>query len=104
MRPIDADALCEWLRKPTGFQTNCEDCCEIDCVECIVDEAIRNSPTLDYAPVRHGAWMFITNYPRKGLGFFACSECGTSVELKNFNFCPNCGANMTIGGKEHDTP
>ena len=50
-RLIDADSLIEWLTKPTGFRTNCEDCCEKHCIECVIDEAIKNEPTVDAVEV-----------------------------------------------------
>lgn len=48
---IEREALIDWLTKPTGFKTNCEDCTSIDCLDCIVGEAIRNAPTVDVVPV-----------------------------------------------------
>lgn len=44
-RLIDANALIEWLTKPTGFRTNCEDCSDRDCIDCIIKEALENTPT-----------------------------------------------------------
>lgn len=52
MRPIDADALVEWLKSFTGFRSNCEDCTEIDCLDCVIEEAIKNAPTIDYASIQ----------------------------------------------------
>lgn len=92
MRPIDADALLENLDKECGdldLEYNSE-------YEQLVNY-IESQPTLDYAPVRKGAWMFTVDHPRERLGFFACSECGIGVGLKTFNFCPNCGAKMDGG-------
>ncbi len=60
MRLIDADGLVEWLTKPTGFQTNCEDCPSSgsECVKCIVEEVIKNAPTVD--PVKHEfEWTYV---------------------------------------------
>ena len=51
MRLGDLDALKDWLTKPTGFRTNCEDCTSIDCVDCIIGEAIDNAPTIDAVPL-----------------------------------------------------
>ncbi len=104
MRPIDADVLKELLietleriaKMPTMSHEEMHviAACRMHC------EMIDDTPTLDYAPVVHGAWMFTVDHPRERLGFFACSECGIGVGLKTFNFCPNCGAKMD-GGKEH---
>ena len=94
MRLIDADALIDWLKKPTGFVTNCEDCEEIDCLNCTIDEAIKNAPTIDAEPVRHGRWR------SKGLAELECTICKyTDVSKRYSNYCPNCG-NPMDGGAE----
>lgn len=52
-------------------------------------------------PVRHGHWISakapITMYKCS-----KCSECGALVSGDDFNFCPNCGAKMDVGGKMTD--
>ena len=47
-----------------------------------------------------GKW--IEHNPHKfGLGIvFECSECGEEIECEEYNFCPNCGADM----REEATP
>lgn len=50
-RLIDANALIDWLSKHTGFRGNCEDCPDIDCVDCIIENAIKNAPTVDAVEV-----------------------------------------------------
>ena len=47
MRLIDADELKKWLKSPVGFRANCEDCTSIDCLNCIIEEAIDNAPTVE---------------------------------------------------------
>lgn len=44
---ISRSALKGWLTRPTGFRTNCEDCTDIDCLDCIIGEAIDNAPAVD---------------------------------------------------------
>lgn len=44
-RLIDENELIEWLTKPTGFRTNCEDCPTTGCIDCVIEEAIKNTPT-----------------------------------------------------------
>lgn len=44
---ISRSALKEWLTRPTGFRANCEDCTDIDCLDCIIGEAIDNEPAVD---------------------------------------------------------
>lgn len=49
-------------------------------------------PTVDAEPVRHGHWelsLFDGNW--------MCSKCGNKPyhsNMKNMNYCPNCGAKM----------
>lgn len=50
-RLIDANALIDWLSKHTGFRSNCEDCPDIDCLDCIIENAIKNAPTVDAVEV-----------------------------------------------------
>ena len=50
-RLIDANALIDWLSKHTGFRGNCEDCTDIDCLDCIIENAIKNAPTVDVVTV-----------------------------------------------------
>ena len=47
-----------------------------------------------------GKW--IEHNPHKfGLGIvFECSECGEEIECEEYNYCPNCGADM----REEDAP
>lgn len=69
---IDRDALFSYLIRTTGFRTNCEGCTDIDCLDCIANEAIKRVPTIDVAPVRHGRWILIETDEEQ---FFFCSEC-----------------------------
>ena len=50
-RLIDANALIDWLSKHTGFRGNCEDCPDIDCLDCIIENAIKNAPEVDAVEV-----------------------------------------------------
>lgn len=51
------------------------------------EEAIKNAPTVDAVPVRHGKWKVTPVYIK-------CSECGESFMLIPQNYCPNCGSRM----------
>ena len=58
---------------------------------------LRELPSADVAPVRHGRWV---KYTGMGKEQWMCSEC--SAEEKNpkvANYCYHCGAKMD-GGKE----
>lgn len=55
---------------------------------------------VEYAPVKHGRWINRTKSV-KGLWDyrFDCSTCGHifwNAGIKNFNYCPNCGAKMDL--------
>lgn len=82
VRPIDANALIKTLLA-------------YPIVSGGVLQDIREQPTLDYAPVRHGEWMDI------GLGFMmmlTCSNCGKQAIIAQdpYPYCPNCGAKMEV--------
>ena len=53
-RLIDANELIDRLTKYTGFRGNCEDCTDIDCVDCIIENAIKNAPTVDAVEMPKG--------------------------------------------------
>ena len=105
-RLIDANALIYWLTKATGFRTNCEDCTSIDCLKCIIDEAIKNAPTIEAKPVVHAHW--VTEQEAEEINrydlTYCCSACGhcdwDCTESEGFEYCPNCGAKMDE--KEND--
>ena len=50
-------------------------------------DEVRDIPSEDVAPVRHGVWKRYA----KTLG--ECSECGEVVAIL-YKYCPNCGADM----------
>lgn len=107
MRPIDADELLNeinelkkspWYNRENG---NYERLVRSDAIGIVVDLCIKQAPTLDYAPVRHGEW--ILRHVGRG-HYWECSECHTNSCIyvtEDTKFCPNCGALMD--GKE-DAP
>lgn len=91
MRLIDADALKDWLTKQTGFRANCEDCIDDDCIDCIVKEAIDNSPTVD--AIKYGEWIgYLDGDSIMPERYYQCSECGSRGYRKKYNYCAVCGA------------
>lgn len=79
MRLIDADALVHDLIHKRSFYPVC------------VRRAIEDAPTVDAKPVVHGEWDFIGDYDSR------CSVCGEEYCIgpnEDYNFCPNCGADM----------
>lgn len=53
-------------------------------------ETLKDLPSADVAPVRHGRWVVIdAEEPRR----YGCSEC-KRLSWHMENYCPNCGARM----------
>lgn len=83
MRPIDADALCEYFVQ--AFKKN-------RFVSLTYSEymnAVRVFPTID--PVRRGKWERMVNAYGEIEGFMC--ECGCQSASAP-NFCPSCGCDM----------
>ena len=64
-----------------------------ECMEVVEEACIKDAPTVDAEPVRHGKWM-----PREeGVVYpfwerYTCSACGKHAD--NTEYCPHCGARM----------
>lgn len=56
---IDKISLIEWLSKATGFKACCEDCTDIDCLDCIVNEVIRIFPTVNISEIKQSEWISV---------------------------------------------
>lgn len=90
-RYIDAEKLCFEILEEYGISTGGDDVTEIYGM-------IINQPTADVRENVRGEWL-----SGDCMGA-SCSKCGeyfsfrTFSEVHNFNFCPNCGADMR--GKE----
>lgn len=65
----------------------------------IFEEAIKDAPTIDAEPVRHGKFIG-TEYDGYADGNpvyyeWKCSECGCVFEDEpTYRYCPHCGARM----------
>ena len=98
-RLIDADAL-KYEPLPKGdrnYRTyNLDDAYDDGYDDAFTD--IRNAPTIDAVPVRHGKWIDKGLYAnRRACHEWQCSECGEhviEVDASLCNYCPNCGARM----------
>lgn len=90
MRPIDADRALEIVRDqgiahPTAYHlTN------------YATLILREAPTIDVAPVRHGRWISIPHKLAR-----ICSVCNrdepykfANINADVYDYCPNCGAKM----------
>lgn len=97
MRLIDADALLEemvgitdgWLKPPKGWKW--------------YEDSVRNAPTIEAEPVRHGRWIKMTGMmPPEYHGHYECSEChwhmkgirSSWTREEELTYCPNCGVIM----------
>ena len=78
----------------------------IDALDCIsgVEEVLRSLPPAQPEP-HEGHWiLYDKRFPWRT--WYKCSECGNYLDFSGVNggrgevnFCPNCGAKMTISTK-----
>ena len=54
-------------------------------------EALKERP--------HGEWIYHKEWECDGECAFECSKCGMGTDV-DYNFCPNCGADMRKSGEE----
>ena len=59
-----------------------------------IDEALKDMPAVDVAPVRHGRWVEKEKYTF-GI-MYDCSLCENRILDTGhpWHYCPNCGAKM----------
>ena len=66
-----------------------------------VISSIENRLAADVAPVRHGRWEQCFEDWRQQIEGDKCSVCGFEhygTSIRNYNYCPNCGAKMDLEG------
>ena len=86
MRLIDAESLKAKFKDPV--------------TRAFVTEMIDNEPTVDAVERKRGRWVHSEDKEWCGGGKTTCTTCGWSYsdgayhEVYEFNFCPNCGADM----------
>lgn len=93
MRLIDADALekefCSGCQYENNKYSNCIDC------------ALAQAPTIEER--KTGKWH---QRIYQKVEMMVCSECGNEFSydaetgVRDYNFCPNCGADMRGGNRE----
>ena len=94
---VDVEPLIKW----------CTYCADDDIVRVdriVMANMLRNAPTVDAKPVRHGHWVHGKELSRDYIGNVCvsihydkcwCSECDYPVEGHPlWLYCPNCGAKM----------
>ena len=91
MRLIDADFACKGCIR---YRTS------LPCEECVVKDA----PTVDAVPLRHGRWITTSGEFFPGSNQFLCyshkhEECGfqyVDMNENGYDYCPNCGCMMDL--------
>jgi hypothetical protein len=65
-------------------------------------DTIKNLPTADVEPVRHGRWLDMYSFDAHYQPIYQCSECGKQVAdnyISCHKYCLHCGAKMDRGNK-----
>ena len=81
---IERNGLLEWAR-------------EFYPEEKVFASAVINAPTADVQEVRRGSWKPVYEDWRKQIVGDECSACGFQyygTNIRNYNYCPGCGAKM----------
>ena len=93
MRPIDADRALEIVRDQGIAHPNAYHLTNYATL------ILREAPTIDVAPVRHGRWVSIPHKLAR-----VCSVCNrdepykfADIDADVYDYCPNCGAKMDGG-------
>jgi hypothetical protein len=71
-----------------------------------IQKFVKSLPAADVKPVVHAHWI-MPNPNNDDRPMPECSNCGWYVDMggvKDFTYCPNCGADMEGGGgkSNHD--
>lgn len=81
----------------------CDRCAHVDVCSSIKDNRQKCGSYLEERP--HGEWIYHKEWECDGECAFECSKCGMGTDV-DYNFCPNCGADMRKegeeGAKDHD--
>lgn len=90
MRPIDADRALEIVRDQGIAHPNAYHLTNY------ANLILREAPTIDVAPVRHGQWVSVPHKLAR-----ICSVCNrdepykfADIDADVYDYCPNCGAKM----------
>ena len=90
MRPIDADRALEIVRDQGIAHPNAYHLTNYATL------ILREAPTIDVAPVRHGRWISVPHKLAR-----ICSVCNrdepykfADINADVYDYCPNCGAKM----------
>lgn len=93
MRPIDADRALEIVRDQGIAHPNAYHLTNYATL------ILREAPTIDVAPVRHGRWVSVPHKLAR-----VCSVCNrdepykfADIDADVYDYCPSCGARMDGG-------
>ena len=93
MRPIDADRALEIVRDQGIAHPNAYHLTNYATL------ILREAPTIDVAPVRHGRWVSVPHKLAR-----VCSVCNrdepykfADIDADVYDYCPSCGAKMDGG-------
>ena len=93
MRPIDADRALEIVRDQGIAHPNAHYLTNYATL------ILREAPTIDVAPVRHGRWVSVPHKLAR-----VCSVCNrdepykfADIDADVYDYCPSCGAKMDGG-------
>ena len=93
MRPIDADRALEIVRDQGIAHPNAYHLTNYATL------ILREAPTIDVAPVRHGQWVSVPHKLAR-----VCSVCNrdepykfADIDADVYDYCPSCGAKMDGG-------
>ena len=79
--------------------------------EAVPVRAIRNIPSADVAPIKHGEWEVLESFSDPLDGSHKdrcrCTNCGfihvfTDFHYGQYNFCPNCGSEAILKNIEEE--
>lgn len=98
MRLVDADWVAERLKEWRNWiaETYGENDDYVLCLDTVLMK-LDDAPTADVEPMKHGHWE-LSPFD----GNWTCSKCGNKpyhYNMKNMNYCPNCGAKMDAEGE-----
>ena len=92
--------MTEYIEREAAYREICADDTMSGYEKAYCSELIRNIPSADVSPVRHGRWELYGNDDDLAASFF-CSLCGWNMDEDEYldrwshlNYCPNCGAKM----------
>lgn len=89
--------MVEYIEREADYREICSDENMSGYEKAYCIELIRNIHASNVAPVRHGRWEQCFEDWRKQIEGDKCSVCGFEhygASIKNYNYCPNCGAKM----------